>query len=497
MSPISDALNDKLSHLPKEPGVYFHKNSDGEIIYVGKAAVLRNRVRQYFQKSRRIDPKTEALVNEISDTDWIVVGSEIEALFLEAEMIRRYMPQYNILLRDDKSNLYVRIDSKSEAPYISFVRRPIDDGADYFGPYLSGFAVKKALRYLRKIFPYSTHSTLPSRACLQYHIGLCPGPETESFDELAYRKTLRQLKLYLRGQVGAVTKELEKEMKLAAKLNQFEQAAKLRDQIRALSGLKKHVIFSDSEQLDISKDHAIADLKDLFSLKDYPRRIEGFDISHLQGTDTVASMVVFTNGLSDKGSYRKFKMRIPGNDDFIHMNETILRRFGQKHSKDWPMPNLMLIDGGKGQLSSALKAMNEQQKDVPMFGLAKKVESIIVSKNSNTSLDTATIQRLNGVLIEGDEFYELHLPHTSHIIKLLQRIRDEAHRFAVTYHSTLRLKRQTSSIIEEIPGVGAATKKKLIKHFGSLRAVSNAELAELAVIVGEKKAKEIHAKLRV
>jgi excinuclease ABC subunit C len=195
---VNDALKAKLAELPKTPGVYFHKSTSGEIIYVGKAAVLRNRVRQYFQASRNRDPKTEALVNEIADTDWIPVESEIDALFLEAEMIRRYMPRYNILLRDDKSNTYVRIDMKSIYPSVTYTRRPLDDGAVYLGPYLSGYSVKKALKYLRKIFPYSVHTILPKRACLQYHLGLCPGPETGKLDSATYKQTLRKLTMYLK-----------------------------------------------------------------------------------------------------------------------------------------------------------------------------------------------------------------------------------------------------------------------------------------------------------
>ncbi|MDQ3065457.1 MAG: UvrB/UvrC motif-containing protein, partial [bacterium] len=227
---MSDALQAKLADLPKSPGVYFHKNTAGEIIYVGKAAVLRNRVRQYFQASRNRDPKTEALVLEINDVDWIEVQSEIEALFLEAEMIRRYMPRYNILLRDDKSNLYVRIDMKNQYPTVTYVRQPMDDGANYLGPYLSGFSVRRALKYLRKIFPYSTHAILPKRACLQYHLGLCPGPETGQLDSATYKANLKKLVMYLKGERVQLANQLERDMQLAAKNQQFELAATIRNQ---------------------------------------------------------------------------------------------------------------------------------------------------------------------------------------------------------------------------------------------------------------------------
>ena len=179
---MNEILTKKLKDLPNSPGVYFHKDKNGQIIYVGKAAVLKNRVKQYFQKSKNRDPKTELLVNEIQDTDWQVVDSEIEALFLESELIRRYLPKYNILLRDDKSQSYVRIDFKSKYPSVTTTRRPLDDNATYYGPYLNQLAINRALKYLRKIFPYSTHTTLPNRACLLVHLHLCPGPETGNLD---------------------------------------------------------------------------------------------------------------------------------------------------------------------------------------------------------------------------------------------------------------------------------------------------------------------------
>src|SRR5688572_23921376 len=196
---MTDALAKKLKELPSSPGVYFHKDAGGEIIYVGKAAKLNNRVRQYFQKSRNRDPKTEALVAEIADIDWMVVESEIDALFLEAEMVRRYLPPYNILLRDDKSSLFVRINYDDPHPTVSFTRRPLDDGAKYFGPYFNGWEVKRAIKFLRKIFPYSTHvNVVPKRACLQYHLGLCPGIEENKTSLQEYRECLKKLIQYLK-----------------------------------------------------------------------------------------------------------------------------------------------------------------------------------------------------------------------------------------------------------------------------------------------------------
>lgn len=457
----TDAINAALKRLPKEPGVYFHKNVDNEIIYIGKAANLNNRVRQYFHKSRLKDAKTDALVAEITDLDWIVVASEAEALFLEAELVRRYQPKYNILLRDDKSVSYVRINIKDKAPAVTITRRPLDDNAEYFGPFLSSSPVRKSLQYLRKIFPYSTHATLPSRGCLQTHIGLCPGPETSNYDRKKYLSDLNKLTWYLRGERKKVVNELESEMNRASKNQQFEQAAKLRNQLVALKSLQVKIIFSDRENLDLSKDHALQELSKLLTLVNPPRRIEGYDISHMSGTDTVASMVVFTNGVSDKQNYRKFKMRLPGNDDFAHMNEVIKRRLGSKNIKAWGQPNLYLIDGGKGQLRSAIAARDEFGFKTPMIGLAKKHEEIVVHKyKSNVVINNQVLKSLKGFRVdESDDYVRLDLPESSNIIKLLQRIRDESHRFAVSYHSVLKTGRVTKSELDQVPGIGPATKK--------------------------------------
>ncbi len=487
---MNDELKSKLAGLPKTPGVYFHKNKAGEIIYVGKAAVLRNRVKQYFQASRYRDPKTEVLVQEIYDTDWIEVQNEVEALFLEAEMVRRYQPQYNILLRDDKSVTYVRINDKNIAPSVTITRRPLDDGAVYFGPFLNAGPVRKALKYLRKIFPYSTHTQIPDRACLQFHLGLCPGPETADYNRSEYLKNLKKLELYLHGERVKVTNELEKEMLTAAKTQQFEQAAQMRNRLRALKSLQTRIVFSDRENLDLSKDHALFDITQLLTLVKPPRRIEGYDISHMSGTDTVASMVVFTNGIADKAAYRKFKMHKPGNDDFAHMHEVVSRRLSPKNVRMWGKPDLFLIDGGKGQLGAAIKAQNELGYKIPMIGLAKKFEEIVVQKElSNLKINDLYLLKLKGYRTdESDDYVRLDLPNTSHLIKFLQRIRDESHRFAVSYHSILKTNRQTASYLDDIPSIGPTTKKKLLRNFGSVRGIRLARLDELVEVVGQNKA---------
>lgn len=508
MNLVNEVISAKLKQLPKTPGVYFHKDAEGKIIYIGKAANLRNRVRQYFQASRTRDAKTDLLVAEIADIDWQTVESEIDALFLEAELVRRYLPRYNILLRDDKSMVYIRIDYDSDYPTVSTTRRPLDDGARYYGPYLSAYNIRQALKLLRRVFPFATRKISgQKRATLHYHLGLDPGLEEGKTSLEEYRSNLRHLIAYIEGKRTAIIHELEKDMKAYAKKSEYEKAAKIRNQLFALKNLSRHAIFSDKEFLDISKDHALNELIELLCIKTFPARIEGYDISHMGGTDVVASMVVFTNGASNKTEYRKFKTMINHNNDFYNMNETIKRRLSERNVKSWGTPNLVLIDGGKGQLDAAIKARNEAGYNlIPFIGLAKREEQIVINKvqraesreqssGSNVSLNHKVLKKLGGFSSESDDFILVNLPHSTNLVKLLQRIRDESHRFAVSYHSTLKTKRQTSSVLDEIPGIGPATRKKLIKTFGSLRGVSTANQADIAKIVGAARAKTLHTYL--
>lgn len=508
---MNKKLEAKLKQLPRSPGVYFHKSKEGEIIYVGKAAILKNRVRQYFQSQRDMDIKTRALVAEIEDTDWVETESEIDALFLESEMVKRYMPRFNILLRDDKSQLFIRIDMKSEWPYVCFTRNPADDNAEYYGPYYNGYAIKKALRYLRRVFPYYTKAPKASgHADLDTHIGLSPRPGTTSEE---YKATLRKLIRYFEGGRKALAREIEKEMRQAAQVQDFETAARLRNRLNDLAELQRKIMFGDREFLDISKDKALSDLRDVLNLPKIPVRIEGYDISHMGGTNVVASMVVFTNGVSDRAEYRKFKTKIEQNNDTANMHETIQRRMSEKNLKAWGRPDVLLIDGGKGQLDAAIKALEEQNVKIPVISIAKREEEIIIH-STRSNIDMTAIESLRttpqaGVSVErSGEFYIVNLhagqlnagAHSrnlrgtsmsntySDIVKLFQRIRDESHRFAVSYHTVLKRRKQTASDLEEIPGIGPATRKKLIRTFGSLRAVKNASKEQLVEVIGSKKA---------
>lgn len=409
-------LKQKLSKLPDLPGVYFHKNKNGEVIYVGKAAVLKNRVRQYFQNSKK-DPKTEALVSEIFDTDWIKVDTEMDALFLESEMIKRYKPKWNILLRDDKTVTYIKITMNEEVPYLSFTRTPLDDKATYIGPFYGKLAVEKAVRILRKIFPYYT-KPYTGHKTLNTDLGLTPGIEIGKSTPKEYKKTLKKLIRYLEGDREKLLKDLEKEMKNAASSGNFEEAAKARDELMGLKELKKKIVFSSEEFLDISSDQALKDLQKMLGLKEPPRRIEGYDISHQSGTNAVGSMVVFINGAATRENYRKFKIRGSGSDDLKSMVEVISRRL--KHT-EWELPDLIILDGGITQVNAVLPLVSAL--NIPVIGRDK-------SGDHSKSAEVKII--FNNQLIRLDK--------TSHVARLIARIDEESHRFAITYHTLLKRK---------------------------------------------------------
>lgn len=415
---MNEALKQKLERLPTSPGVYFHKSATGEIIYVGKAAVLKNRVRQYFQKSHK-DAKTEALVREIADTDWIVVDTEMDALFLESEMIKRYMPKWNILLRDDKTVSYVRITMNEEVPYISFTRTPQDDRATYIGPFYGKTAVEKALRMLRRIFPYYT-KPYTGKKTLDTDLGLSPGIEIGKSTVRDYKRNLKKLIRYIEGDRDKLLKDLEKAMHAHAAEGNYELAAEARDQLGGLKELKKKIVFSDKEFMDISSDQALRQLQKLLKLEKPPRRIEGYDISHQSGENTVGSMIVFVNGASARGEYRKFRIRSARNDDLKSMTEMLTRRF--KHT-EWDYPDLIVLDGGHGQVNAILPIVEPY--NIPVIGRDK-------SGDHSHSAAVRLVIPGSASLVE--------LTQDSHIARLIARIDEEAHRFAITYHSLLKRK---------------------------------------------------------
>lgn len=414
---MTDKLKRKLKKLPNKPGVYFHKSADGEVIYVGKAVVLKNRVRQYFQSKSSFDAKTNALVQEIVDVDWIETDSEIDALFLESEMIKRYKPRYNILLRDDKAATYVRVNLNDDVPVVSFTRQPLDDSAEYIGPFYSGKPIKNALRYLRKSFPYFTNT---KGSKLNRQIGLEPDISDGTSE---YKKSLKLLISYLKGNRTKAAKELERDMKEASKKQYYEKAAELRNRLNNLQELKKQAVFSREEFLDANRDQGLKELQKILSLKTIPRRIEGYDVSHHGGKNNTGSMVVFTNGIADKSNYRKFKLKSSGNDDYKQIREIVERRL--KHLSSWGRPDVIMLDGGKGQLSAVADLLEEE--NIAYFGRVKSGDH---TRNADVVL----------VVPIGNTIKTIALDNSSHLAKLIARIDDEAHRFAISYHTLLKTK---------------------------------------------------------
>lgn len=451
----------KLAELPANPGVYFFYDQAGEILYIGKASILRRRVSSYFQKQSFRDSKTTQMLTHVADLSFQTTGSELEALFLEAELIKRYKPLYNVRERDDKNFIYIKITAE-EFPRVLFVRRPLDDKAKYYGPFLSSFEVRRSLRYLRRIFPYYGESKIARRSSLDHQIGVAPTP---GISKARYRQNIRRLVMIIEGRSQQLNRRLERDMKRAAAAHKFEVAQQLRDQLQSLQSLSQKNIFGSSETIDVEVDQALNGLAKTLRLNKIPRRIEAYDVSNFTGGDAVASMIVFTDGLPHQASYKKFKMRTKGPNDFAMMNEALDRRFSDRNAA-WPRPDLIIIDGGKGQLSAALDAMASRGVNIPVAGLAKRLEQIVVRRDGELEI--------------------IELPLSSKIIKLLQRVRDEAHRFAVSYHTSLRDKRVRTSLLDQIPGVGPVTRKKLLRQFGSVAGVRAASQNELQKAVGVK-----------
>ncbi|MDR2063489.1 MAG: GIY-YIG nuclease family protein [Candidatus Nomurabacteria bacterium] len=418
---MNQNLKDKLKTLPAKSGVYFHKNASGEVIYVGKAANLKHRVRNYFQKVHH-DAKTEALISEIHDTDWRTTETELDALFLESEMIKRYRPKFNILMMDDKSASFVRIDMKSVVPFVSLTHTPLDDKAEYFGPYYGASAIKNALNILRKIFPFYD-KPYNGKKTLNTDIGLTPAIEIGKATPQEYKKSLRNLINFINGKKAAVVKKMIKEMQDYVKSQEFEKAATVRNKLFYINALQTQIVFGNDEFLDISSDEALKELQDLLNLPNPPRRIEGYDISHQSGANVVASMVVFKNGIASRKDYRKFKIKNQKNDDYANLREVIMRRL--KHVKDWGRPDLVVIDGGQGQLRAVEDLLNAEK--IPYLGRNKSGNH---SKNANTQI----------ILPKNGGYTSLIISNHKHFVKLITRIDEEAHRFAVNYHTLLKRK---------------------------------------------------------
>jgi excinuclease ABC subunit C len=603
---IKPEIQSILDTLPLKPGCYIMKNSEGTVIYVGKAINLRNRVRSYFHKPTEWDHKLRRLVPNIANIEWIVVGSELEALILEMNLIKKHRPRYNVRLKDDKKYPYIKVHWMDDFPKVTITREMEKDGSRYFGPYTSVWAVHQTVDLLRRIFPFLTCDRVitghDERACLYYDIHLCTAPCIGAIQKAAYRQNMEDLCFFLEGHTTPIVNRLQGEMEKASEDLKFEKAAALRDQIQAINTVveKQKVISSkqmdsdviamaradgeacvqiffiragkligreyfilegtedssDSEvvsqflkqfyteaaslpsevllpneveeaniikqwlatrnnsqkvellvprrgvnhdlvamaaenatetlsslrtrwQADTNKQtEALGELRDALKLAEPPNKIECYDISNIQGTASVGSMVIFEQGVPNKKNYRQFNIKcVEGPDDFASMEEVLSRRFrrwqaaeeenapGKKPDPAFSLlPDLLIVDGGKGQLGRAVKVLETYglQDRVPVVGLAKQQEELFRPGIAESVM----------------------LPRHSQALYLIQRIRDEAHRFAITAHRKKRTKIGLASRLDAIPGVGPTRRKALLIHFGSIEAIKQASIEELTAVKG-------------
>ncbi|PAW79186.1 MAG: excinuclease ABC subunit C [Verrucomicrobia bacterium Tous-C9LFEB] len=474
-NPETPDLAAKVRSLPHRPGVYLYKDRFGRIIYVGKARDLHKRVGQYFHPSRRqtADRKTQALVESICDLEYHEVKSEAEALLLEGKLIKEYRPRYNVSFRDDKHFLLVKVNLNDPFPRFFLTRMRKDDGARYFGPFAHSGALRNTINLLRKKFHLRTcHPTLPGETdfkhCLNHIIKNCSAPCVNKITRAGYMAQVQLACDFLEGKSGEWVAMLEKEMQAAAAQMDFEKAARLRDQIEDLKQTsepaKRFVRRFERTSGNIDPEQDMFELQKVLELPEPPEIIECFDISNISTTHKVASMVCFRHGVPDKDNYRRYRIRtVSGQDDFASIAEAVRRRYSRILAEGYRRPNLIVVDGGKGQLSSALAelkvlGLTEQ----PIIGLAKEREEIFRPGQSAPIV----------------------LDHGVGALRLLQRIRDEAHRVANGYHQLLLKQRINESRLDDCPGISENRKKLLLKQFGSIERLRRASIDDIAAVPG-------------
>jgi excinuclease ABC subunit C len=507
--PVNDQIRQKLGVLPHKPGVYLMKDRFGTVIYVGKARDLRKRVSTYFHPSRRMswDLKLNALIEAVHDLDTYSVRTEPEALLLEGKLIKEYQPRYNISFRDDKRFLLVKVNLNDPIPRFVLTRLRQDDGARYFGPFVHSSSARHTLTLARRKFnlrgcrPF-TPGQEDYKHCLYGHLKYCTAPCIGNVSLEDYRRQVVAACEFLDGQTGEMERELEGQMKKAAEAEDFEKAAQFRDALddlrRTTQKTKKFSRMPNALPIALDPQRDLVELAQVLNLPAVPIRIEGFDISNISGTFAVASMVSFRDGKPDRSNYRRFRIKtVVGQDDFACMAETVRRRYtrltreGVETSSPRPsppqasggegdiqldqklesarreapgaLPDLIVIDGGKGQLNAAVAELDRLGlRQIPVIGLAKEFEEI----------------HRPGVPAP------LRLGQEAGALKLLQRVRDESHRFANTYNAQLRLKKISESILDEFPGIGNRRKIALLKKFGSVQRLRLATVEEIAAVPG-------------
>lgn len=472
----------KLQDLPDKPGCYLLRDRFGQIIYVGKAASLRRRVSSYFRAGtlRSASPKLRGLIRSVADLDVIVLSSEAEAILTEGRLIKDYKPRYNTSFKDDKRFLLLRLDRKQPFPRLQAVRIQREDGADYFGPYASSRAARACLEFVEKNFGLRRcRAARPAPAdhahCMDDVIRFCSAPCIGRISEEGYRARVDEAAAFLRGERREQMEALEAAMHNAAESQNFEQAAALRDTLHALRLALKPRMRPERAR-ELARQDAASGLRELahtLGLSGLPRVIECFDVSCISGTHAVAGMVCAVDGVPSPARYRRFRIRtIAGADDPAMMAEAIKRRYARLQSAGFEMPALLLVDGGLTQLNAARRVLaGLGLEGLPVWGLAKRYEELV-----------------------GGRALVVRLPFDSPALKVLQRLRDEAHRFANAYHRLLRARRIQESVLDEIPGIGPARKEALLRKFGSVRRVIRAAESEIAAAPGVGAALAAHIK---
>jgi excinuclease ABC subunit C len=468
-----DAADFHPSEVPAKPGIYVFRDRFGEVIYVGKARELRRRLSSYFQPSRRrtADPKLRSLINSIAGWSYEVVRSEDEALILESRLIKSYAPRYNVLMRDDKRYPLLVIDWNEEFPTLKMARVKKPGNLQYFGPFPQGSAVKMTLEFILRHFGLracrdSAPDAETRKRCLKRIVKDCCAPCTGAVSSSEYRKRVDRALEVLSGNLSELQNELEELIRKYAASEKFEQAARYRDVLFNLKSVfgRRNRSFENPDLPEVSPGmRAVADLQRQLGITVEPKHIVGFDISNLFGTQAVASMVCFVDGLPSRSNYRRFRIKsVDHSDDFAMMSEAVSRHFSALVKEKRKMPDLVLIDGGKGQLSSAINALvSVGAPPLPILGLAEKNEEVYLPGKSEPIV----------------------LSRHSDALQLLQSVRDEAHRFAVSYHRVLRRKRIEHSRLDEVPGIGENRKKALLKNCGSLSEIRKLDASQLAAKV--------------
>lgn len=463
-----------IKDMPNLPGVYIMKDKAGAVLYVGKAASLKKRVASYFQRGANLPYRIRLMTEKAADISYIVTGSEAEALITEAAFIKRYKPRYNVALKDDKSYPHIKLTASEDFPRIMLTRRLDDDGALYYGPYTDVKLLRKALKIMKRIFPLRTCRRMPKKVCLSYHIGQCYGPCIEAVGRDAYGDIAKELKLFLEGKREELIGGLSKKMRMASEKKDYEKAAIFRDRITALSVVPRNMAgprlepgaSKEAEPIKMEAepyDEIIA-LKFLLGLKRVPRKIEAFDVSNIRGAEAAGSMITFADGRPSKDDYRRFKIRdVKGIDDYKMMREIIKRRYERVKAEKLPCPDLIIIDGGKGHLNAALSTLEELGFGrLPVIAIAKRFEHIFLKERKEPVI----------------------FSRNSSVLRLIQRLRDEAHRFAVVYHRKLRKKKLIKSVLDDIKGIGEKKKMLLLHRFGSLENIKKAGIEEICSVRG-------------